>query len=281
MRQVVDESSGLPGERIELTGVPGVPGVEVLRADAPARTWRWYHETYTISAALRPMRTEWTYRNRLYRTEAESFALMEPGEMHADRRKLDAYEEIRVLFLTPALVEAAARELDAGDGAIHWNAVQVRRPDVLQRILGLHEAFERDASALERESRFAAVLEGLLEFTERRPRAERPWTEPDAVRRARELLHARWADAVRLDDLVAAAGVGPFRLLRAFHAAVGLPPHAYQIRVRLARAMALIRLGMPLAEVALETGFADQSHLARHFRRAIGVSPGRYRRAVR
>jgi AraC-like DNA-binding protein len=45
--------------------------------------------------------------------------------------------------------------------------------------------------------------------------------------------------------------------------------------------MQLIRLGMPLVEVALHTGFADQSHLTRHFTRVIGVSPGRYRHSVR
>jgi transcriptional regulator GlxA family with amidase domain len=61
-----------------------------------------------------------------------------------------------------------------------------------------------------------------------------------------------------------------------FHREVGLPPHAYQIQVRVARARALIATGVPLAEVASMTGFADQSHLTRLFKRIVGVPPGQY-----
>jgi AraC-like DNA-binding protein len=71
--------------------------------------------------------------------------------------------------------------------------------------------------------------------------------------------------------------LSPFHLLRVFRAAVGLPPHAYQIQLRVARAKELLRAGMPIAAVAVEVGFVDQSHLTRHFKRLVGVPPGRYR----
>jgi len=101
------------------------------------------------------------------------------------------------------------------------------------------------------------------------------------VATARILLLERWRDNVSLDELVTAAGIGRFRLMRAFRATLGLPPHAYQIRIRVARAMAMIRTGVPLVDVAGASGFTDQSHLARHFTRVVGVTPGRYRQAVR
>jgi AraC-like DNA-binding protein len=85
---------------------------------------------------------------------------------------------------------------------------------------------------------------------------------------------------VRLDDLAAASGMGRFQLLRAFRAAVGLPPHAYQLSLRVTRAMALIRSGLPLADVAAEAGFADQSHFTRRFAAVVGIPPARFRRAV-
>src|SRR5436309_3146946 len=77
-----------------------------------------------------------------------------------------------------------------------------------------------------------------------------------------------------LDELAAAAGMSPFALLRAFRAETGLPPHAYlnQLRVRLARQ--LLDAGLPPAQVAADAGFADQPHLTRHFKRAVGVPPG-------
>jgi AraC-like DNA-binding protein/mannose-6-phosphate isomerase-like protein (cupin superfamily) len=66
---------------------------------------------------------------------------------------------------------------------------------------------------------------------------------------------------------------------RRFVKRVGMPPHAHRLIHRLNRARALLRSGEPVAMVAAETGFSDQSHLGRHFRRVFGTSPGAYRGA--
>jgi len=105
--------------------------------------------------------------------------------------------------------------------------------------------------------------------------------EPVAVRRAREYLFANLADNVSLAHLAAVAGVGTFRLLRAFRKVHGVPPHRYQLALRVERAKRLIQeQAGPLAVIAFETGFADQSHLTRNFKRWAGVTPYAYARAV-
>jgi len=55
-----------------------------------------------------------------------------------------------------------------------------------------------------------------------------------------------------------------------------MPPHAYQTQLRVLRAKALLRAGQPAARVAASTGFFDQSHLSRHFRWLVKLTPGRY-----
>jgi AraC-like DNA-binding protein len=55
-----------------------------------------------------------------------------------------------------------------------------------------------------------------------------------------------------------------------------MPPHAYLVQIRLLRAKALLRRGRPIAHVASATGFADQSHFTRHFKRLMGVTPAKY-----
>ncbi len=282
MRGLLDGSFGLESGRTELVAAPDLPGVEVMRVDAPARVWRWYHETYTVCTPMLPMRAEWRYRNGLHCTQPVTVALMEPGEVHAEVRKLDDHETFRALFISPEVMQDAATEVGAPTGGVHFAAPQVHLQDIFRECVNLHASLEGDGTALERQTRFSRVVERLLErCCEKRPGTLAPWREPAPVRQARELLQERWSDNVQLDELVVASGVGRFHLIRAFHAALGLPPHAYQIRIRVARAMTLIRLGVPLVEVALRTGFADQSHLTRHFTRVIGVSPGRYRQAVR
>jgi len=280
MRQVIDGASGLDSGQTELIAAPDISGVEVMRVDAPARLWRWYHETYTVVAPLLPMRAEWRYRNALHRTEPVMVAFMEPGEVHADVCKHNTHEAFRALFIAPEVLQNAADE--AGVGEVHFGRAQAHEHDIFRDYLQLHASLERDSTALERQTRFSSLVDRLLgDVCERPIRPAEATGEPAAVRRARQLLQERWADNVQLDELVTVSGVGRFHLIRAFHATVGLPPHAYQIRIRVTRAMQLIRLGVPLVEVALHTGFADQSHLTRHFSRVIGVSPGRYRQSVR
>jgi AraC-like DNA-binding protein len=72
-----------------------------------------------------------------------------------------------------------------------------------------------------------------------------------------------------------------YHLSRVFRRRVGLPPHAYQTQVRIAHAKHLIAAGVPIPQAAQQVGFFDQSHLAYHFRRLLGYTPGAYLRGLR
>lgn len=99
---------------------------------------------------------------------------------------------------------------------------------------------------------------------------------PGAIRHARSLIDDDPAAAVSLADLATASGLSRYQVLRAFSRATGMTPHAYQMQRRLLRARALIRQGCALADAAVASGFADQSHMTRLFVRTYGVSPRRY-----
>ena len=64
-----------------------------------------------------------------------------------------------------------------------------------------------------------------------------------------------------------------FQIIRAFRRELGVTPHAYLIAVRTERAASLLLRGGSIAETAAETGFADQSHLARHLKKRYGATP--------
>lgn len=97
-----------------------------------------------------------------------------------------------------------------------------------------------------------------------------------AVGRAVEFLRERWAEPVTLAELAAYARLSPSTLVRVFRSEVGLPPHGYQLNLRILRSQELLRRGRPAVEVAFETGFYDQAHLTRVFKRAVGVPPHRF-----
>ena len=101
---------------------------------------------------------------------------------------------------------------------------------------------------------------------------------PHAIERAKHYLHDNFNKSVNLDELVALTRLSRFHLVRAFALHTGIPPHAYQLQLRIERACVLLRAGVSSAEAATQVGFADQSHFTRHFKRIRRITPGQYAR---
>jgi AraC-like DNA-binding protein len=132
---------------------------------------------------------------------------------------------------------------------------------------------------LEREERYLSFAARLFERHIRDPHINSAGREDRAIQSAREFLDSRLDEKVRLGEIAGAAGLPPFQLFRAFKRATGMSPHSYQRQARVRCAVRLIRLGHPLSEAAVASGFADQAHLTRNFRRTLGITPGAYRSA--
>jgi len=95
-------------------------------------------------------------------------------------------------------------------------------------------------------------------------------------------MEARAGDALALDDVALAVGLSAFHLLRVFQRCIGITPHQYLMRVRLLRAMALLRdTRRPVIDVAYDAGWADLSNFNRAFRRELRCSPREFRRGDR
>ena len=105
---------------------------------------------------------------------------------------------------------------------------------------------------------------------------------PRQLRRVTEYVIEHLSKAVRLSELSAIAGLSPSQFGRAFKASTGLSPHQWQLNARITKAQELLLSdSSPLSEIALVTGFAEQSHFTRVFRKKTGTSPGAWRRERR
>jgi AraC family transcriptional regulator len=128
------------------------------------------------------------------------------------------------------------------------------------------------------------AVEGLaLELITHLARTPSEGGVPAWLSEARDLLHERFAESLRLADVAAAVGVESDRLARAFRRVYHQPMATYVRRLRVSAAAELLVAGdePTIAAIAAEVGFADQSHLTRCFVRAIGTTPARYREAHR
>ena len=137
---------------------------------------------------------------------------------------------------------------------------------------GGEEGFALEEATL---AAIAAVQGALLETTPVAPSAR----DDERARAAMQHMDAHAADEMSLDDLARAADLSPFHLLRVFRQAIGITPHQYLMRVRLQRAIALLRdTQLPVIDVAYASGWADLSNFNRAFRRELRCSPRELRR---
>lgn len=205
--------------------------------------------------------------------------LIEPGAVHDGHAPEEVGFTYAMLYLPQAWLATAATRLGLPTGAAlgaafkHTIATDDGLRDTIHRaFLALHGSEAR----LAREQCLDALV---LRLSAHAGAGDAMATDaPAPLLRVRDLLHARMADDLGLDELARDCGIDRFRLTREFKRAFGQTPHAYLVRLRLRAARALLAGGDEPGAAALAVGFADQSHLGRWFQRAYRMSPGAYRR---
>ncbi|WP_307816169.1 AraC family transcriptional regulator [Myceligenerans indicum] len=253
---------------------PGVPGIaEVLHAawrehSYPAHT----HDTWTVLIVDDGL-IGYGLDGREHAAQHTGVTVLPPGVVHDGRSVSAAGFRKRVVYL-----EEAA--LDGGLVGRAVDAPLVPDEGLRRRFTGLDRALtlREDVAA---ETLFALVTEGLAWHLTGRPTPAREPSTTTTARYARDLLDTDPTQPVRLADVAAEIGVTVPHLVRAFTREFGLPPHRYLVGRRLDLARRRLLAGEPAPDVAATTGFHDQAHLTRHFRRLLRTTPGRYQRGGR
>jgi AraC-like DNA-binding protein len=208
-----------------------------------------------------------------------SLAVLDPCLPHRGAPAADGPWRCRLLIMELPDVTALIGDPDLGQQAVPvFTEPVLRDPGLAQRFVALHRLLARPASLLERQGALAAWWGEAARWSAADPgrKARARGTEAAAVRRALSLVADTPAADVSLADLAAAAGLSQYRLVEAFRQRFGTTPHAFQVAQRVNRSRRLLEAGVPPAEAAVRAGFYDQSHLHRHFRRRLGLTPAAY-----
>lgn len=206
-----------------------------------------------------------------------------PGEAHTGQAMDESGWLYRMFYFDTALLRKVASELTDRPEGIPFFKSGVIQDDALARcIRRLHSILEDDVvSSLEKETRILDALGGLLLRHAADPPAMRAvGNENASVKRMIDYINDNYSRNISVEELSGVAHLSPFHLIRVFAERTGLTPHAYLTQVRIRRAMSRLAGRRSLARIALETGFADQSHFTRRFKRIVGVTPGQYRNFV-
>lgn len=270
------------GEWTRYRALPG-QGIEVLQARYVRHEYaRHAHDAYCLGVTETGAQA-FSCRGAGHVSAAGQIMAFNPDEPHDGHALDEAGFTYCMIYLTPGTVQAVLSDAAERPAGLPWARVPVIDDPLLgNAILRLHRRFaEATAEPLARDAALIEVVTGLAgRHADWRPGFAQGGDDRDAVARVHALIADEYAEPLTLDRLAAEAGLSRFHLSRLFQRRYGLPPHAYQLRLRLAEARRLIAAGEPVAEVAVAVGFVDQSHLGRRFKAAFGITPGAFARSL-
>lgn len=253
-----------------IVAAPAYPGIERIEAQFRGDVFEPHrHDTYALGVTMRGVQT-FRYRGAQRYSLPGRVIVLHPDELHDGGAATEEGLVYRMLYLEPSLLAQCLASARTGlpfvdDPVVADDGLAALLLDAFGELGALDGLFVDDfvcrlAPAL---SRHARVGEKPLGAIARRQ-----------VEAARRYIEAHVLDGVRSGDLERETGLDRFQLSRHFRAAFATSPHRFLLMRRLQRARVMIADGAPLADVAAATGFADQSHLNRHFKKAFGMAPG-------
>lgn len=271
-----------PGERLWVHRPTAMSGVELMKVEGSDRRWEVVHDSFAVCLVKGPrsMQAEWRYRRKLLRIGVGEMQLMEPGEVH---RTTDVSEPTSffVVRFHPGTLSEAAAELDA-DSDVHFALSQTALEPLRRTLDGLDGGLCSRADDFEVQCRIAeSAYELLVNCAEFKPRVRRAGQLHPGLRRARKRLDECYADKIGLDELAKEAAMAKFHFAHAFADAFGVSPCHYLGMRRVEVARSLLQRGHSIAETSALTGFADQAHMTRKFRKFLGYTPGAWANATR
>jgi AraC-like DNA-binding protein len=252
------------------------PGIELLEAWFQGRAYRQHrHDTYAIGVTETGIQG-FRYRGATHVSTPGEVVVLHPDELHDGYAGAEMGFGYRLLYIEPALIFEAAHGSTGRLGTLPFLRQPVLHDPALAAVI--RRAFVADLEPLATDDLILRITMSLIDADPaHHGTPERRSLDEAAIARARGFLDAERTRVVRADELEAVSGLTRFDLARQFRAVLGTSPYRYSLLRRLDAARDQLGSTQPLADIALEAGFADQAHFTRMFTAAYGISPGRYR----
>ncbi|MCG9681322.1 AraC family transcriptional regulator [Vibrio sp. Isolate23] len=256
-------------------------GLELLDAKYTNQNFsRHSHEGYTVGVIERGAQ-------KFYRTGGnhiapqDSIILVNADEVHNGQTATEGGWEYKAMYPLPEQFTQLTSGLASNLSTPYFPDPVVYDPEMAQQLRLVFDVLEKSDNKLLRETLvYGTLIKLMARHSKNRHSSDLITSSSASLSLVKEFLDDFPQADVSLEDLATLAELSPFYLVRSFQKLYGLPPHSYQIQSRLRYAKRLLRQGMKISDVAQESGFHDQSHFHRHFKRAMGVTPKQYSSSI-
>jgi AraC-like DNA-binding protein len=264
-------------ETVSLRSRPSLYGIETLSARYLTQTFKPHaHDEYVFGVISGGVHAVWC-RGEMNQVSCGSVVTMRPGDIHHGGAGCEDGWHQRMLYIPEAGINALLEDITgrAPAGTLDFGAAFHARPDLARRFADLHTVLHASGAQLSVDVALDTLLGTLLrEIAPQQsiPRQQEQGRIVDAI----DYLDSHAEDDVSLDDLCEVTGLRRRQTIEAFRRATGLPPHAWHLQRKVQLVKHLLREGLSPATAAAQAGFADQSHMGRHFRAIVGITPAAY-----
>lgn len=255
-------------------------GIELFEARLLTHKFgKHFHEAYTIGLN-ETGKGQCLHQREMHYHYPGSFNCINPGEVHTGEVASERGWGFRNIYISSAVMGQVVEQLALPRNKLpHFSEIVVDDSSLQQPFYQLFNSLNSPVSQLEQESLLLQFLSRL--FSRHTCIQNKPigsGIETKAILTVLEYLKAHYTEDIPVSGLARLVNLNPHYLIRCFHKQIGLPPHRYKQHLQLLSAKRSLHSQKPLAEVAVDSGFYDQSHLNRAFKRTFGLSPGRYRK---
>ncbi|WP_162911475.1 AraC family transcriptional regulator [Shinella zoogloeoides] len=260
-------------EKDRIVVAPELAGIERIEARFRGKGFEPHrHDTYALGVTMAGIQT-FRYRGEARFSPPGNVIVLHPDELHDGGAGTEEGLTYRMIYIPPERFLPAT----AGRGRTlpFVAAPVVDDPRLAGLLLDAIGSMDETIEPLKLDEIVGEIAGALLDHAGA-PQARAVRLARPEVQRACDFLRGNLSRQVGSAELEAVTGLDRFALSRQFRQLLGTSPHRYLVMRRLERAKALITAGETIAEAAFASGFADQAHLNRHFKKALGMTPGRF-----
>lgn len=202
---------------------------------------------------------------------ADQLCVMNPQQIHSGEADSEGWTYTNLFLAPEALNHALGKEPNSSQ---LWFTQHVFSDQwAIARFRALAECSVPGAESMAAECEYALLLARLGRIATGVSSEKK--TSTISMLRVRDFLDSVYDRTVTLAEVAQVGDMNTYHLVRSFTEEFGISPYAYHLNRRLLRAQRMIESGTFVVEAAFATGFTDQAHFTRHFRRFLGITPGR------
>ena len=263
------------GQKLNFSGFKKYDDIELMRASFTSQSFKpHFHEQFSLILVENGL-ADYSYKKNEYVLDEGKLLILNPYEVHTGKSLDKGVWNSRSMYLSQDLVKEVYYSLSGSTDSPYFKESILEDKTFLNFYADLHQQLFSGNENLEVKESIYLLIEKLLVKAGLKTKEVYLRGNRRKAKLARDYIHNHYSDPIQLEDLEEETGLSKFYFIKLFESIYGLSPNRYLNNLRIEKAKRFLYEGMSCQQVAHSTGFYDQSHFTRHFKRIVGVTPTR------